>query len=449
MTKHLIIKCATHLTNSFFTVAVIASLIVFSADSILRAQPDNFFDDGTNYNKGPLDLKAQFKNIFCWIETDSYSETLEKKHLLAYMTRLRLSPEFKIADTITAYADYDNEFTTANYITSPEFRQLWPHSSHDYNDLFKNRREIHSGEKHIYEMKIHRAWIKMHGGNFTFTIGRQQIRFGSNAIWNPIDVFTPVSPTNIEGAAEQKGTDAIKAEYFFSPQTVFTVAADQKRTEDSSSLSDLDTDRTGIIAHFKTSAGKTGIELIGGRILKRKIGGIDLSTILFDGQIRGSVLHSRFDDDESGYFTQSSVGYGYTFRFGLNLIAEYFYNQNGMNFKPELKKAYEYSLINGFDENNYHLLKNQTLTANRHYASLAAGYDITPLLRAEVLSIYDFDGKTVFINPSFKYNAGQNIDIIISGMKAFEIDKNRNYESDFDFIKNKPFIYASLTWYII
>ena len=49
---------------------------------------------------------------------------------------------------------------------------------------------------------------------FTATIGRQQIRFGSGKLWNPLDILNPISPTFIEGGDDQKGTDAVKLDFF-------------------------------------------------------------------------------------------------------------------------------------------------------------------------------------------------------------------------------------------
>lgn len=405
-------------------------------------------EPGFNEDNPIFKITGHFKNLFTYTQTDQYSEYLltadrnKKKRLVADLKRIRLSPEINVSNWLHIRIDYDNEIITGSYLRSPEFDEYWRHP--EYNDLFDLSCEPNYDEDIYYRTKIHRAFIKLIIGDLTVTMGRQQIRFGSARLWNPLDILNPISPTFVEGAEEQKGTDALRLEYYLTDRTEIALVVDQKRINNDDDPEKLNSENSNIISRLKTTVVKTDIALLGGRVSRRNIGGTDISSILLDGILRGALLYSKPEEGRS--FLQGSAGYEYNFSFGLYFLIEYFYNQNGLNFNEELREAYLGSLVFDINEDNYYKLSNQFLTFNQHYCGLALGYDITPLLRAEIFTIYDFQGRGIFYNPSLKYNALENLDLSLGYMQSHIFD-NAAYESDFEYVKKYGFFYASLTWY--
>jgi hypothetical protein len=391
-------------------------------------------------------FKAHFKDLFTWQRTGTYSKTLREKDLAANLARIRLSPELNFSDVFIVHIDYDNEIIHGNYLGTSEFDLFWRMPYDDYNDLFDLSKDVRYNEDYFYRTKIHRAYAKLALGDFTLTAGRQQVRFGSGRLWNPLDIMNPISPMSLEGSAEQKGTDAVRAEYFFNEFTVLSAVADQKRVNDNDRLSELDSNNTSGLGRFRTAVGKVEIAALGGRVLRRDVSGADLSIIVLDGTLRGSAIRSKAEDSDP--YVQASAGFEYNFGFGLYFLLEYFYNESGLNFNDELKSAYLSSLAFGINEQNYYTLSNQFVTFNRHYAALALGYDITPLLRAEFFTICDFQGRAVLINPALKYNAFQDVDFSVSVMKTW-IRDGAEYESDFAYLKKYPLVFATFTWYVM
>ncbi len=413
----------------------------------LTAQEDP--GDGITASPGPdagsrslFSLKGQFRELYTQLHTDTYSGTGREKLLVADLKRLRLSPELAVSDALIVHVDYDNEIISGSYLKSREFNEIWRPSL--YNDFFQPQWDAYSGRDLYYRTKIHRAYIKLVTGNLTTTAGRQQVRFGSGRLWNPLDILNPISPTAFEGAEEQKGIDALRLEYYLTRTTEISVVIDQKRKDDSGEISDISAVNTNAVARLKTTLGETEVAALGGRVSRRSVGGVDISTIVFEGMLRGSALYS--DPEEGKSFLLGSAGYEYTFAMGLYVLVEYFYNQNALNFNRRLRDAYAQSLITGISERNYHLLSNQFLTFNRHYTGLVIGYDITALLRGEFFTIYDFEGRGLLFNPSLKYNAFQNIDVMAGAMMA-RIFSGAPGSSDFDTFRKGGLIYASLAWY--
>ncbi len=73
---------------------------------------------------------------------------------------------------------------------------------------------------------------------------------------------------------------------------------------------------------------------------------------------------------------------------------------------------------------------------NAHYLGLAMGYDITPLVRADLFLIYDVEGNGIFISPTATWNMFQNTDLSVSVMTGCVSDGSD--ESDFDAFAEHP-----------
>ncbi len=394
---------------------------------------------------GPGDiftLRGQFRDLFVYYPVETYSLTGREKKLVSDLKRLRLSPELNFSERLIIHMDYDNEIISGSYLESPEFDELWRPSG--YNDLLRMSWEPSYDDDLYYRTRIHRLYAKIAAGDFTVTVGRQLVRFGSGRLWNPLDVMNPISPTALEGAEEQKGIDALRVEYYLNATTELGLIVDQKRYRNRDSLDELSTENTNAVGRLKISLG--GIELsgLGGRISHRATGGADISAIVLDGMLRGSLLYS--DPEEGASFVQAGAGYEYNFAMGLYFLMEYFYNQNGLNFNGDLKNLYLENRAGAMNEEIFRGLSNQFLTYNRHYAALALGYDITALLRGDFFILYDFQGRGVFLNPSLTYNAFQNIDVSLAVMRA-HVFSDAPEESDFAAFEKDVLVFASLVWY--
>ena len=345
---------------------------------------------------------------------------------MANLKRIRLSPEFKYSDILLVHIDYDNEAILSSFHKSCEFDSYWRGS--DYNDFFDLSWEPYYSRDIYYRTRVHRAYAKISVWNFTFTLGRQLIRFGSGKLWNPLDILNPISPTFVEGAEEQKATDAFRMDYYINNVTQLTLVSNQKLHNNR--YRDMRIEDSNTILRFKMTFYETDLALLAGWVSQRAIAGIDLDSTVIAGSLRASLLYS-YPEDYGSWYIQASLGYEYTFEAGVYILVEYFFNQNGINFNHSLRDAYTDYFFNGMNQDNYYYISNQFLTMNQHYAGLALGYDFTPLLRGELFTIYDFQGYGLFLTPSLKYNAAENFDISGGVMFGF-VFKGAPESSDFD-----------------
>lgn len=406
-------------------------------------EPEQEGEETSPSEKSMVSLSGRFKDLFTYYRTRRYSETGAHRYLIANLSRLRLSPELNLSDRLLVHVDLDNEIIAGTYLKSREFDSFWRYSQ--YNDLVHMSWEPWYGRKLYYRVKVHRAYAKLVLGDFTVTAGRQQIRFGSGRLWNPLDILNPISPTSIEGAEEQKGTDAIRLEYYPTEKTEIALIVDQKRVNDDwNERGALSYQNTNALGRLKTTIVETEIAAIGGRIARRSVGGVDVSTNLADGLLRGSALYNVPDSGKK--FLIGGAGYEYNFASGLFFLIEYFYNQNGMNYHHGLRRTFEESIVSGISEGNFHRLANQFLTYNQHYAGMVLGYDLTPLVRIDFFTVYDFQGRGMMLIPSLKYNPLQNMDLSLGVFYGLVLE-GAPHSSDFEEFDRNPFVYASLQWY--
>ena len=390
-----------------------------------------------------FELRGLYKNMFMFQRVKNYYEAnlypRGSKNLATDLNRLRLSPEFRYAKNLVVHIDYDNEVIFSNYNKTKQFDSYWRPSG--YNDFLQMNWDLAYRKEIYYRMKIHRAFAKMTLGDLTVTAGRQQIRFGSGRLWNPLDILNPVSPTFIEGAEDQKGTDAVKIDYFFDEKTELSLVYNPKRYNDD--FNRLSPCHANSAVRFKTTIINFEIALLAGYISKRITGGTDITATVFDGLLRGSIVYAR--PDEGDTYIQAGAGYEYTFRNGVYFLMEYFYNENGLNYNGVMKNYFLESVVRGVDQSNYTRLSNQLITFNQHYAGLALGYDFHPLLRGELFTIYDFQGRGIFWTISLKYNMRQNTDLN-AGLMMSEIFGDQE-SSDFTTIHRQYIYFLSLVHY--
>jgi hypothetical protein len=195
----------------------------------LFSQDDAVIEDGWNYK-----FSGYYKNLFMYQERDKfynqiYSQPVNKK-LVTDISRLRLSPEINYKESFTFHADADIEGIILNYKDSDEFDILF--RNRNYNDIVYPEVKIADKENFYSRGKIQNLYAKMSAGKFAGTAGGQQIRFGSSRLWNPLDLMNPVSPVSIEGADEQKGTDALRLDWYPGESTELSCVAAPKRNED-------------------------------------------------------------------------------------------------------------------------------------------------------------------------------------------------------------------------
>jgi hypothetical protein len=244
---------------------------------------------------------------------------------------------------------------------------------------------------YFFFTNIDRANIKISAGKFEATIGRQRINWGINLVWTPNDIFNSFNYFDFD-YVERPGCDAVLLEYFTgntsSVQFGFKMDHEDKITS---------------ALMYRFNRWKYDFQFMGGVMKDDLVGGLGWS-----GEIGGAGFNgeaSYFLDKKKVWDTTgvlvASIGINYTFRNSLYLHGSYLFNSAGTTgpagWGIQLTQFADISA------------KNFTLAKHNLFGEVA--YQVSPLIRADLSSIYNPNDKSGFVGPSMDFSLTNNISL--------------------------------------
>lgn len=417
---------------------IIPVLALFLLPSLLASQEQT-------KEPGPLtfDLKGYYRNLLSWQRTEGMQGadlTPLPTQSVMDMKRLRLSPKVYWKDSVTLLADINTEVYTGSYTGRREFDLMWRENS--FNRPLGGDALYYRDDTVALRNSIHRVYLKIDTPMASVTAGRQQVRFGSGRLWNPLDILNPLSPTAMEGAEEQPGVDALRVDIYPAEMSELSLVYVPWLRNDT--FSDTKLSDGSFLGRYRQTLGNIDIALLGGRLTERYTAGADGALILFDGMARSSAVFFFPDDDEP--YVVAAGGYEYAFPKGTDITFEYLYNGGAVNRNNTLSAAWGGYLYDGMNQQRFQSLNQRLLTLNRHYLSLALSQDITPLLSADLFLIADIEGEGIFAAPGVRYSVSDNITASAGVLWGTGNDSGSG-RSDFSDYRNHPLVHGMLTLY--
>ncbi len=264
-------------------------------------------------------------------------------------------------------------------------------------------------KKSVGYLEADRLYLTWYSGNFDMTLGRQRIAWGTSWVWNPTDLFNPVSPLNFDYEAGP-GVDAFKAEYYYGPVSKFEIAVRPGKT------------KNGWIEAGKWSTNIWNYDF-------NLLGGVTNNRWIFGGSWAGSILDAGFRGEftveqkptlipeykyiyfliggtplsayDKPVFTGVLSG-DYTFPNSFYIHTEVLYTGNG-----KTKNTGAYTL---------EASQLGMLTAARWSIYQEVAYDITPLIRGDIFALFNPNDKSYVILPMVSYSVITNVDVDIIGL---------------------------------
>jgi hypothetical protein len=317
------------------------------------------------------------------------SESLAGNGYTGDLNRLRLDAEYRPSHDVTGKIVLDTEAVIGSVLDTGEFKAV-KGSRPAYSTLewtFADNSDVWG------RTSVHRLYLEAKSGNITGTVGRQRIAWGSGRLWNPTDVFNPVSPFEIE-RDERAGTDAASVTLYPGPlSSITTVYAPEREGKDDVAL------------RARTNMQGYDVSLVLASLNNRDLLGLDFAGNIGDSSFRGEVTHEALTTADALFperrerFARSVLSWDYTFASTLYVLVEYLYN--GGNVRRDVPLTF---------------IAGEIVTRNRNFIAFGLGYDLTPLIRTECTVVRDVDGNGVVAEPSLNYNVRQNVDWVTGGL---------------------------------
>jgi hypothetical protein len=295
---------------------------------------------------------------------------------------------------------------------------------------------------------LYRAFLQYASSHVDVVLGRQRIAWGVGQLWNPIDRFNPIPPLAIE-FDQSPGVDAIDVKWLLSGFTfVEAVYAPQDRARDGSYALRLH----GILRDVDYS-------IIGGVFEEARTGGVDVAANIGGAVARVEAVYSDPERDiwsvgaaaprELAAFWQvvASIDSNIDIGSGLYVLVEHLYNGNGLGFgrgeagpllaffettseppsgiPPALTGPY----VRAASADRFG--GSRVVTFSDHLTGVQVGYEPTVALRADVLTIYDWDGTSAAVAPSLRYTPFGSVEFtlgaqLFTGRRASQFGQAEN-----------------------
>lgn len=251
------------------------------------------------------------------------------------------------------------------------------------------------------EAAVDRLWVDVTHGNLQVTAGRQRVAWGTNLVWNPVDIFNPSPALSLDDETET-GTDAVRAQYYVGPNSQFDVAWAPAR----------ESEQTSAAARFQLNHGGYDWMLIGGRRAQDAVAGFAWAGSVAGGGFRGEVLCGQPERDagRSGGGLQSDEGFlnasvsgDFAWSNTLYLQAAVLYNSRGTTG----------------DAGGLQLIESQLqgdLSPARCSIFGEVAKDLTPLWRVDVSGIVNPTDGSFGLLPSLRWSATTDLDVTLRAL---------------------------------
>jgi hypothetical protein len=273
----------------------------------------------------------------------------------------------------------------------------------NFLDAIRNDHEFAHLDATLWDSKstvgyaeVDRLWADWNQGPWQVTLGRQRVAMGTCLVWNPTDLFNPLSILDFD-YEEKPAFDGGRAQYYLGPLS--KVEVDVKPGKTSSTA-------TTAVA-FTTNAWEYDFHFLAGRRSGLGIVGGSWAGAIAGGGFRGEVLVSQKPKEivpgiydltqTSGTMVSGALSGDYTFPSSLYFHIESLYNSIGVTEHAALFQ--QESLLLGL------------LSPSRWSLFGEISYDITPLVRGSVFALQNpIDGSRVIV-PSVTWSVITNLDL--------------------------------------
>ena len=377
------------------------------------------------------------------------------KDVVQSLTRLRIQADLRLTEWLSMFASYDNEIQ-AGSLDTLEADLGGGFSSKSFLEAEAN---LSSGSNHDWRHRLYRGYLRIETERFELSIGRQRIAWGVGRLWTPIDRFSALLPLNLQPGVTP-GIDSLNGQFNFFGfdylQFVYAPGSSRKRERWAVRLH-------GVVLDADLSA-------MGGIFEGAPTVGVDFSRNLGAGAIAFEAVFTsprrdvwKVGDGSARSLSDywqivASFDINLDYGSGVYVLAEYLYNGNALGFgrgragvvlpffestnqapfQPLPPGAPPAPYVKG--ASNEIAGSSRIITNSEHQLGLELGYDLTPELRGDFVTLVDMDGGSAAFVPSLRYSPFGSIELTF-GAQLFTGQRRSQYGA------SQPLAYVLADWF--
>jgi hypothetical protein len=323
-----------------------------------------------------------------WFPTDNVSAVMEVRARAFYGGTVRSTPEF--AGTLTQ----DGGFGRMGGV-------LW------------------TGGSTVGHAEMDRFYLNATTGKWQFTVGRQRVAWGTNLVWNTVDVFNPQSVLDFDHE-EKPPVDGVRVQYYTDELSKIELAFTPGARRDPT-----------IGTQWTFNTGGYDIHLLAGVRDHGAYGGLAWAGDIAGGGFRGELLIAGYDDNYSthdevalhgsavlhrnagaGTMVAAALSGDYTFPNSFYVHTELLYNSEGVTEKTQ---------INAIHSSHLSMLSPARWSVFQEFS-----YDISPLMRGGIFAICNPTDHSFVVFPSVTWSVATDLDLSLFAL-LFSGDPGTEY----------------------
>ncbi|MGA9405735.1 MAG: hypothetical protein WBW71_01255 [Bacteroidota bacterium] len=338
----------------------------------------------------PYELGGYMEYLYGSVDVPPIGRTDEN------LIHARINSRFFPTEGLTLAADLRNRIYFGGIVEkTPDFLSTIK-SQHDFGDAGIVWWNTNSS---VGYSQLDRAWLDENYGKFDVTIGRQRIAWGTNLVWNPTDLFNPMSSLDFD-YEERPGADVARFQYFSSEVSKVEVAVKPGDTRD----------HTVIAGKILLNQWNYDFHFLGGERGYQPLFGFAWAGNIAGAGFQGELLTAKPSDEavvlfpflQDKWTTSAALSFDYTFPSTLYLHTEGLYNDRGVTHNASTAQLFATTL--------------NLLTPARWSLFQEISYDVHPLVQLSGFLIFNPNDRSIALVPSVSWSALTNVDLMAIGL---------------------------------
>lgn len=363
-------------------------------------------------------------------------------------TRLRLEVDLSVTEWLSAFAAYDNDIRFGQVDTL----EAALGSGFDSKSFLEAEAHLSRSSSHDWDHRLYRGYVQIETERFELTVGRQRVAWGVGRLWTPIDRFSALLPLNLQPDVTP-GIDSIDARFNLSGfdylQFVYAPGSHQRR------------ERWALRLHGVVW--DADLSVMGGVFAGAPTVGIDFARNLFEGAIGFEAVFTSPEREvwkigdagpqELPAYWQVVVSFDINLDLGsgLYVLTEYLYNGNALGFgrgrAGPLLPLFEATDVppgplapNATAASSDIFGSSRIITNSEHQVGLQFGYDLTPEMRGDFVTLIDLDGGSAAFFPNVRYSPLDSVELTL-GVQLFAGPRRSQYGA------SEPLVQLLVDWF--
>jgi hypothetical protein len=257
--------------------------------------------------------------------------------------------------------------------------------------------EIEDGSRHRSLHRLDRLAMQYQKGDWSVTLGRQAVSWGSGMVFQPLDLFSPFAPTTVD-RDYKAGDDLLLVERLFKDGSDLQLLLVGRRDDDG----DLTGQAGSAALKWHTLVGAGEIELVAAKHYADQVYGVSGRFPLGGALVRSDIVATHLRD--GGWEVSGIVNIDYSLTLlerTAYVFAEYFHNGFGVDELPVSVVTLPTELLD-------RLGRGEVFNVMRDYLAVGATMQWHPLWTQSLVFISNLHDGSSLMQTSLSYEPGDH-----------------------------------------